>query len=48
MLGADPARDGGLIVLRTCSVTIVNGVACAGHSESLEFRDNLKVALGLA
>jgi hypothetical protein len=30
MLGADPAPDGGLIVLRTCSVTAVNGMAHSG------------------
>jgi hypothetical protein len=47
MLGVDPAPDDGLVVLRTCSVTIINGVACAGHRESLEFRDDLKVVLGL-
>ena len=48
MLGIDPAPDGGsLVVLRTCSVTIVNGVACAGHSVALEFRYDWQV-LGLA
>lgn len=48
MLGVDPAPDGGsLVVLRTCSVTIINGVACAGHSVALEFRYDWQV-LGLA
>lgn len=43
MMGADPAPDGGLVVLRTCSVTIINGTACPGHSGALEFRPDLKV-----
>lgn len=47
VMGVDPAPDDSLVVLGTCSVTIINGVACPGHSGALEFRYDVKVVLGL-